>query len=94
MTNGYVSHKNKHAGIQNPYTCILFVSLHICLLTHEDARGVHAHLFFTLKMNDLCIHTGTCVYIFFIEACLYDSSVTGPSVHTLHESAGLSAPLE
>ena len=45
MTNGYVSYKNKHAGIQNPYTCILFVSLHICLLTHEDARGVHAHVF-------------------------------------------------
>ncbi len=48
----------------------------------------------SLKMNDLCIHTDTCVYIFFIEACLYDSSVTGPSVHTLHDSACLSAPLK
>lgn len=47
-----------------------------------------------LKMNGLCIHTDTCVYIFFIEACLYDSSVTGPSVRTLHDSACLSAPLK
>lgn len=35
------------------------------------------------------------VYIsFFIDACLYDSSVTGPSVHTLHDSVCLSAPLK
>lgn len=72
-----------------------FVRLPAHLSPHAwgRARSPRAPLF-TLKMNDLCIHTGTCVYIFFIEACLYDSSVTGPSVHTLLESAGLSAPLE
>lgn len=66
-------------------------SLHICLLTYE---GSTCMMSLPLKMNDLCIHTNTCVYIFFIEACLYDSSVTGPSVHTPHESACLSAPLK
>lgn len=49
---------------------------------------------FPLKMNGLCIHTDTCVYIFFIEACLYDSSVTGPSVRSLHDSACLSVSLK
>lgn len=93
MTNGYVSHKNKHIGIRNPYTCIFFFSLHICLLTHEEVCGSTC-MSPPLKMNGLCIHTDTCVYIFFIEACLYDSSVTGPSVHTLHDSACLSAPLK
>lgn len=35
------------------------------------------------------------VYIsFFIEVCLHDSNVTGPSVHTPHDSACLSAPLK
>lgn len=35
------------------------------------------------------------VYIsFFIEACLHDSSVTGPSVHTPHDSVCLSVPLK
>lgn len=47
-----------------------------------------------LNMNGLCIHTHTSVYIFFIEACLYDSGVTGPSVHTHQDSSCLPAPLE
>lgn len=36
-----------------------------------------------LSMNGICIHTFICLFIFFIDACLYDSSVTGPSVRTL-----------
>lgn len=65
-------------------------SLHICLLTYEGSACTSP----PLKVNGLCIHTDTCVYIFFIEACLYDSSVTGPSVHTPHDSTRLSAPLK
>lgn len=67
-----------------------FTFLHICLLTYEGPTCMSP----PLKMNGLCIHTDTCVYIFFIEACLYDSSVTGPSVHTPHDRACLSAPLK
>lgn len=50
-----------------------------------------------LKMNSLCIHTNTWLYITFFflnKAYLYDSSVTGPSVLTLHDSACLLAPLK
>lgn len=68
-------------------------SLHICPLTHEEECGSMCRSILW-KMVGLCIHTDTCVYIFFIEACLYDSSVTGPSVHTLHDIACLSALLK
>lgn len=71
-----------------------FSSLHICLLRHEAVWGSSC-MSPSLKINGLCIHTDTWVYIiFFIEARQYDSSVTGPSVHTLRDSACLSAPLK
>lgn len=59
--------------------------MHICLLMHEQICGSKCKS--PLKMNGLCIHTNTRQYIFFIEACLYDSGVTGPSVHTQHDIA-------
>lgn len=59
--------------------------MHICFLMHEQICGSKCKS--PLKMNGLCIHTNTRQYIFFIEACLHDSSVTGPSVHTQHDIA-------
>lgn len=50
-------------------------SLHICLLTHEAACEATSP---PLKMNAICrpIHTDTCVYIFFIEACFCMTAVS------------------